>query len=88
MKLTGYEKIDSEKNGKSVHGVVLHRRVPCSGFNCSGFKSSSIFISDRTLSDIGLSFEDIVNGFNVEKDFIIETVKQGNFENVQNILIL
>lgn len=88
MKITGYERIDSNKDGKSTHGVVLHRRISCNRLNCAGFKTSSTFISDDVLRDSGLDMGDIVSAFSDEKDFVVETIQNGTFTQVVNLLIL
>lgn len=88
MKLTGYERIDSEKNGKSTHGVLLHRRISCSRQGCGGFKTSSDYVSDTVLSDSGLDMGDIVDAFTNDKDILVETVVNGTFVQVVSVLIL
>lgn len=88
MKITGYERIDSEKDGRSTHGVILHRRIPVNRINCSGFKTAALFVSDSVLHESGIEMGDIVTAFNSDKDFIIETIQNGNFTQVVNILLI
>lgn len=88
MKILGYERIDSVKDGKETHATIIHRQVPCTRSGSAGFKSSDDFISDQVLKACGLDFGDIVSAYNDGKDVLIETVRNGNYTEIASILIL
>ncbi len=88
MKISGYERIDSEKDGRSTHGVMIHRSVPILRANSNGFKTAGTFVSDSVLSASGLDMSDIVTAFVDGKDIIIETIQNGTFTQVVSVMII
>lgn len=88
MKICGYSQIDSVKDGKQTHGVMVHRIVPLSRQGSAGFKSNYIWLSDDLLESFGLKRSDIVECFEQQRDIIIETITENNYTNVASVLII
>ncbi len=88
MKICGYNCIDSEKDGKSTHGVMVHRLVPAGTRNAGGHKSNGIFISDLVLANSSLSRIDLIECFDKQKELIIESYTENGYTNVVSIMIL
>ena len=88
MKIFGYEQIDSEKEGKSTHGIMVHRKVPIVRQGSAGSKTVGTWLSDQILAESGLSRSDIVDCYTEQKEIIIESYTQNGFTNIASILIL
>lgn len=88
MKIFGYEQIDSEKDGKVTHGILVHRKVPIVRTGGSGAKTVSTWLSDQVLAESGLSRSDVIDCYTEQKEIIIESYTQNGFTNIASILIL
>lgn len=88
MKICGYSQIDSVKDGKQTHGVMVHRIVPLSRQGSAGFKSSYIWLGDDLLETFGLKRSDIIECFEAQREIIIETITENGYTNVASVLII
>ena len=88
MKICGYSQIDSVKDGKQTHGIMVHRIVPLARSGSAGFKSNYIWLGDDLLESFGLKRADIIDCFEQQRDIIIETVTENNYTNVASVLII
>lgn len=88
MKIFGYEQIDSEKDGKVTHGIMLHRSVPIVRQGGAGSKTVGTWLSDQILAASGLTRADVIDCYTQQKEIIIESYTQNGFTNIASILIL
>lgn len=88
MKIVGYEQIDSVKDGKATHGIMVHRSVPIVRQGGSGKKSVSTWLSDEILASSGLTRSDVINCYAKQQEIIIETYTQNGYTNIASVLIL
>ncbi len=88
MKIFGYEQIDSEKEGKVTHGVMVHRKVPIVRAGGAGTKTVGTWLSDQILAESGLTRSDVIDCYTQQKELIIESYTQNGFTNIASILIL
>lgn len=88
MKLAGYERIDSVKNDRETHAFILHRQVPITRSGSAGYKTVSLFVTDRVLEANGLNPADIVQGFADGKEFVFETVRNGDYDELVSVILI
>lgn len=95
MKLLGYDRIDSVKNGKEFHAYILHRVVPCTKPGSYGFTVTSDILPDSLLASLGVSpslFAEVVIDPVLFRDFLsafegikFDSYTSRGFENIIGI---
>lgn len=88
MKICGYSQIDSEKDGKSTHGIMVHRTIALTRTGSGGSKSVSTWLSDSLLQASGLTRADIIECYSEQKELILESYTENGYTNIASIMIL